>query len=46
MSKVIERVMANQMKSHISTDNPDAELESVYRTAHSIETALLKVVSV
>ena len=45
VSKVIERTVANQLKSYISANNLDAELQSAYRAKHSIETAPLKVVS-
>ena len=45
VSKLIERIVVNQLKSHISEHCLDEELQSVYRAMHSTETALLKVVS-
>ena len=45
VSKLIERVVANQLKSHMSEHCLDEELRSAYRAMHSTETALLKVVS-
>ena len=44
VSKVVERVVANQLKYYVNTNNLDEELQSVYRTLYSTETALLKVV--
>ena len=37
--------MADQLKSYLSANNLDAELQSAYRAKHNTETALLKVVS-
>ena len=45
VSKVIERAVADQLKSYISTNNLDAELQAAYRAKYSTETDLLKVVS-
>jgi len=45
VSKVIERVVANQLKSYHSVNNLDDELHSAYRRKHSTETAPLKAVS-
>ena len=44
VSKVIERAVANQLKSYISTNNLDTEPQLAYGAKHSMETALLKVV--
>ena len=45
VSKVIERAVGNQLKSYISTNKLDAELQPACRAKCSTETALLKVVS-
>jgi hypothetical protein len=44
-SKVLERAVANQLKSYLYANNLDDELQSAYRKKHSTQTALLKVVS-
>ena len=42
ISKVIERIVANQLKAHLM---PSVGLQSAYRQGHSTETAVLKVIS-
>ena len=41
VSKVVERVVANQLKYYMNTNNLDEELQSAYRSMYSTETALL-----
>ena len=43
ISKVIERVVAKQLKSHLSLHNMDNINQSAYKSGHSTETALLKI---
>ncbi len=43
ISKVIERVVAKQLKSHLSSNNMDNIHQSAYKSGHSTETALLKI---
>ena len=42
MSKVIEKVIAFQLHSHMTRYNMFPELQSVYKVHHSIETTLVK----
>ena len=43
VSKVIERVVAQQLTSHMRENNLHEQMQSAYRQNHSTETALLKV---
>ena len=43
LSKVIERIVVNNITKHMNENNLGEPLQSAYRAAHSTETALLKV---
>ena len=43
VSKVLERVVASQLKAYMDYNDLHDPLQSAYKTAHSTETALLKV---
>ena len=43
VSKLTERVVANQIQSHMIKNNLFPQLQFAYRSHHSTETALLKV---
>ena len=43
LSKLIERVIANRLQSHLSSNGLLSEYQSAYRKFHSSETALLRV---
>ena len=43
VSKVLERVVASQLKAYMDYNNLHDPLQSAYKTAHSTESALLKV---
>ena len=43
ISKVVERVVAQQLTSHMRENNLHEQMQSAYRQNHSTETALLKV---
>ena len=43
ISKLLERVVAAQLKSHISNNNLDSSFQSAYKSSHSTETALLNI---
>jgi hypothetical protein len=45
VSKVIERVVASQLDSHMTANNLHEKLQSAYKKFHSTETALLKIQS-
>ena len=43
LSKVLEKVMVNQLHTHINSSNTSNQYQSAYRKFHSTETALLKI---
>ena len=43
ISKVVERVVATRIESHIILNSLHDDMQSAYRTGHSTETALLRV---
>ena len=43
LSKLIERVVASQIKSHLHTNGLENNFQSAYKENHSTETALLKI---
>ena len=43
LSKILERIVAKRLTSHIVNNSLDEPLQSAYKPGHSIETALLKV---
>ena len=43
ISKLLEKVVADQLETHLSSNNLYEHLQSAYRRYHSTETALLKV---
>jgi len=45
ISKVIERIVANQLKAHLADNDLMPSVQSAYRQGHSTETAVLKVIS-
>ena len=42
ISKVVQWVVVNQLKSHLAANNLDNMNQSAYKAGHSTETALLK----
>lgn len=42
-SKLIEKVMANRLYDHLSSNNLLEEFQSAYKPAHSTETALIRI---
>ncbi len=45
ISKILEKVVAVRLQSHLSSNNLYSERQSAYRKAHSTETALIRVTS-
>ena len=43
LSKVLEKVVVNQLNTHINSLNTSNQYQSAYRKFHSTETALLKI---
>ena len=43
ISKIVEPVVAIQLKSHVTANNLDNMNQSAYKADHSTETALLKM---
>ena len=43
LSKILEKVVANRLNSHINSSHTSNDYRSAYRKFHSIETALLKI---
>ena len=43
LSKIMEKVVAQQILQHTSSNNLFPEFESAYRSFHSTETALMRV---
>ena len=43
LSKVLEKVVLDQLLNHLQSNNLVYPLQSAYRSAHSTETALLKI---
>ena len=43
LSKVLEKVVVNQLNTHINSSNTSNQYQSAYRKFHSTETALLKI---
>ena len=45
VAKLIEKFAANQLVNHLNANGLTDPLQSAYRTSHSTETALIKVMS-
>ena len=43
LSKVLEKVVVDQLNTHINSSNTSNQYQSAYRKFHSTETALLKI---
>ena len=43
LSKVLEKVVVNQLISHINSSNTSNQYQSAYRKFHSTKTTLLKI---
>ena len=43
LSRVLEKIVVNQLKSHTNSSNTSDQYQSAYRKFHSIETALFKI---
>ena len=43
LSKFLEKIVVNQLNTHINSSNTSNQYQSAYRKFHSTETALLKI---
>ena len=45
LSKILERVVADQLQAHLDTNGLHVKIQSAYRRGHSTETALLRILN-